>query len=93
MPIYPLIRVEESMLRSLTSSIIATYSLKGTVSRDFLLQVFFVNHLLPGLDYSSRFISNFFNKRMNAINSGNTRSRKDVNNSRTPASAEELIAA
>ncbi len=48
MPIYPLIRVEESKLPSFTSLIIATYSLKGTVSRDFLLQVFFVNHLLPG---------------------------------------------
>jgi hypothetical protein len=36
------------------------YSLKGTVSRDFLLQVFFMNHLPHAPDNNIRIISNFF---------------------------------
>ncbi len=35
-------------------------SVKGTVSRDFLLQVFFMNHLPPSPWNNSRVISNFF---------------------------------
>jgi hypothetical protein len=37
---------EEGVLRWL---VIIIYSIIGTVSRDFLLQVFFMNHLLPKL--------------------------------------------
>ncbi len=36
------------------------YVLKGTVSRDFLLQVFFMNHLPQAPDNIIRIISNFF---------------------------------
>jgi hypothetical protein len=35
---------------------------KGTVSRDFLLQVFFMNHLPPSPENNIRVISNFFRK-------------------------------
>ncbi len=39
---------------------ISNSKFKGTVSRDFLLQVFFMNHLPQAPDNNSRIISNFF---------------------------------
>jgi hypothetical protein len=36
--------------------------LKGTVSRDFLLQIFFMNHLSRSPENNTKVITNFFQK-------------------------------
>ncbi len=57
--IYTFVLVSCLILASLKNWYITAW-FKGTVSRDFLLQIFFMNHLPPSPENNTRVISNFF---------------------------------